>query len=63
MTRTIPLLPYIIVQNNNFYYDLEQPSGNQKLVVKNHEGRWKKFCSVEYAVWETALGTNNGCPF
>jgi hypothetical protein len=63
MMRTIPLLPYIIVQNNNFSYDLEQPSGNQKLMVKNLEGRGKKICSVEYTVWEWHLGTNNGCSF
>jgi hypothetical protein len=35
MMRTIPLLPYIIVQNNNFSYDLEQPSGNQKTDDEN----------------------------
>jgi hypothetical protein len=50
MTRTIPLLPYIIVPFDNFSYDLEQPSGNQKLMVKIHEGEGKKICSVEYTV-------------
>jgi hypothetical protein len=50
MRRTITLLPYIIVQNNNFSYDLEQPSGNQKLMLIFLFGEGKKFCSVEYTV-------------
>jgi hypothetical protein len=33
MTRTIPLLPYIIVPFDNFSYDFGQPSGNQKLML------------------------------
>jgi len=30
MTRNITLLPYIIVKNNNFFHDLEQPSSDHK---------------------------------